>query len=158
VINRYFRALFVGFLTIVFLSGCSSIAKGPFYSEEEVVFAPEDKAAVYVYRMDKNYAKAVTFKIFVDDEVVSKLGNSSYFVVPVEPGERVFATKTATYGDEPITIDVKAGSTRFLRLDVVSKAMGFAADLSFEEVTDELATLEMTSCRRETDRYAGPEI
>ena len=154
---RFNKAAALAAITsLIVLSGCSSIAGGSFYAEQEAV--PADQALVYVYRMDKYYSKAVTFPFFVDDVQVAKIGNSSYFVVPVEPGVHVFGTRMATVDDEPLEMEVEAGRSYYLRQEIVSKAMGFYAKSYVEPVNEELAQLEMTSCRREVERYSGPDI
>ncbi len=113
---------------------------------------------MYVYRMEKYLASAVSFPVFVGDTEVSKLGNGSYFVVPVDPGKHVIGTKMVTYDDEPIEVDVAAGESIFLRLEAISIPLGLAVRVELAEVNPEVAQLEMRACARETDRYSGPAI
>ena len=144
-------------LTLVFvvvLQACASAPNGPEFSLGEGV--SDSKGVIYVYRPPKNYASAVTFALFMNETKIADIAQKGYVKVEVDPGSYIFETKTSAI-DEPITVDVGSGESKYLRLSIkVHDPLGFSASYYFEPKSFSDAEHEISNTRREVDRYYGP--
>lgn len=48
---------------------------------------PSDKAAIYIYRKNGWRGSAVKFPVTVNGQMIANIGNGTYYVVEVDPGE-----------------------------------------------------------------------
>lgn len=135
---------------LIALSACSSIASGPVFTEKELV--PTGQSVVYIFRPAQYHSSAVKFPFQIDEEQVGTIGNSSYLVVAVEPGEHEFRTAHSMYNDKPLTLTTEADKSYFLRVNIrQNDPLNISVTLYLDEVEEELAELELRECRKEAD-------
>ncbi|NUT62021.1 DUF2846 domain-containing protein [Herbaspirillum sp. C9C3] len=115
------RRLVIGFFCLQCLASCS--ATGPLFSDAGPV--PVDKGRVYVYRPDLWAMGVVRALISVDGTPTFELDNNGYSVLDLTPGAHVFVhtwgkkfytTDVVTGKPVTVTVDVKAGQTKYVIL------------------------------------------
>ena len=120
--------------------------------------ATADRALIYVVR-PTSAGFAVKSWFFSDDQVLGANRGSSYFFAHVEPGKRVFWSKSENV--DAVELEVEAGQTYYLQQHV--KIGGFKARTKLE-VLDEVAGQErLAKCTKygvltETGRARGAEL
>jgi hypothetical protein len=140
---------------LVVLVGCASAPSGDKFGA--TAKPAEGKALVYVYRPNMMYGKLTTFEVKMNDKKVADIGNAAFFKIPVAPGTYTFLTEHQGI-DDPITVTVKAGEIKFLRMAVrKNDPMGFVQSLFFTETLPQLAEAELPNMSEETTRYYGPK-
>jgi hypothetical protein len=80
-----------------------------------------DKARVYVYRYKQLLGAAAEPRIYCDQVELVRMDNGRYFSILLPPGKHLFRSSNKQSG---IEIDVKAGQTYYLRVDMVSGFYG----------------------------------
>lgn len=79
------------------------------------VFAQEPETGRIVFYREHNYqGSAVSIPIYMNQSVLVKLRNNSYFEYDCMPGDYVFSLNRQ--GEAPLTLSVEAGETYYLRL------------------------------------------
>jgi hypothetical protein len=141
-------------ILMVVVAGCAAAPSGAKYNA--TAKPAEGRALIYVYRPNMMYGKLITFPVLMNHQKVADVGNSAFFKVPVAPGSYTFVTDTQGI-DDPITVDVKAGDIKFIRMAVrKNDPMGFVQSLYFTEELRQLAEAELPNMSEEVERYVGP--
>ncbi len=95
----------------------------------KAALAQSDKATVYIY---KGWHVATlwraAFSVFCNDKEIARLDRGIYLVAKLSPGKYEFHTKNKKAGG--VTLDVKAGSVYYLRMDTESGTQVTNARLS----------------------------
>jgi len=105
-INR-FLVLATLFLIV---QGCASL--GPVYQAESVA-VPSDKSLVYIYRPNKFTGSGITYYVYADEKIATKLYNGGYFPYISEPGNVKFWAKTESKSS--VQLELKPGNTYYLK-------------------------------------------
>jgi hypothetical protein len=143
-------------VVLMLLGGCATAPSGSKFSGVAVPAA--DKAMLYVYRPNDYYAKAITFPLLLDNKKVADIGSAGFIKIPVAPGSHTLVTETASMIDDPITVAVKGGEIKFLRVSMNKHdPMGFSVSIYFKDVVRQLAEPEMIDTSEEVARYYGPK-
>jgi Protein of unknown function (DUF2846) len=134
--------------------GCSSMPSGPKFSA--IAKKPElGETALYIYRPDAYYGKAITVPVLINGKKVADIGNQGFFVLPVKPAEYSIQPDTDSI-DHQFKFTATSGENVFLRLKVNRKpALCFCTSLEFEQVDQARASTELALTRQETDRVYG---
>src|SRR5262245_44474021 len=99
----------------VTVAGCAS---GPAF--EKIDSVPPDKGLIYIYRPPVMHGAMLTTQISVNDAKIIPLENGGYYPYFVSPG-KVTITVILT-GSQSISLDVKAGGTRYVKAGTVFMA------------------------------------
>jgi hypothetical protein len=100
---------------------CASAPEpGPPFSELPVPHP--DRALLYIYRQDRLSSRGAA-RVDLDGENVGKLGNGQYLWLELAPGRHTLKTRWGgalpwAAGWNSLPIELGAGSTRYLRLEV----------------------------------------
>jgi len=124
--------------SLVFVAACVS---GPPFKKVETI--PEGSALVYVYRPDHFAGSIVSFDVSAGKNLVSWIGNGSYYPYIASPGEIEFWAKTESKAS--VTLDVKAGETYYVRASVSIGA--FVGRPFLEIVTTQVGEDEIRECK-----------
>lgn len=98
-------------LTLVIGCATSSGGMSPFQRIDPV---PSGQAVVYFYRFAESQGRR-TYDIFLGQEKVGSLKDQEYFVYVAPPGKATFSLDE-TFGDTPITKELKDGKEYFVSL------------------------------------------
>ena len=94
-------------------AGCASVPLAP--PEEDTAAkqfeAPEEKAALYIYR-DQNFGGALKLKVTLDDKPLGATAPKTYFRTEVEPGSHVI--KGIAENKDTVTLEAEAGQVYFI--------------------------------------------
>jgi hypothetical protein len=109
----------------VCLGGCTSVANGPTYAEARATALKTDKATVYVYR---RHAEPTIWPVTVyfGNHDVAALTQGSFTWVNVVPGKhqvRIVWPVLSGQRDASIEIEVKPGTTYYLEVTGISRAL-----------------------------------
>ncbi len=110
------------FSLLFILSACASVD----YSQQKVFpQVRNDQALVYFYRTPGFIGSTYRFKVSEGKQVVGAMAQDSYFYVFATPGKHTYVVddRHAEQGSS-ITLDVKAGKTYYVRVDVQYELLG----------------------------------
>lgn len=128
--HRLIRGL-ATLVAITLLGACA--ASGPRY--EAAAQPPAGKGLVYIYRPGKFMGGGVVFDVHAgpksDNHAIVELQSGGYFPYYAEPGELELWSKTESTSS--VTVDVKAGSTAYVRGSI---GVGFFIGRPSLEVVD----------------------
>lgn len=114
------------------------------FSQDHPLGAPEEgKALVYVVR-PTSLGYAIKSFFIVDDTPAGINRGSSYFFVQVEPGRRVFWSKSENV--DALELEVEAGSTYYLQQHV--QVGGFRARTKLEVLGEAEGKAALAKCRK----------
>ncbi len=140
---------------VLTICSCASAPNGPLFSVNTNY--AEDLGVVYVYRPPVNYAKAITFPVFLDGVKIADIAQKGYVRIPLKPGAYKLETKTSAI-DEPINLNITRGESKYLRLSINKHdPLGFSATYFFQEKKYVEAEPEILKTKLEVDRYYGPK-
>lgn len=80
----------------------------------------DEKVRVYVYRYKQFVGSALEPSVFADDTQLARMDNGRFFIVEVSPGAHTFRANDKQSG---IALDAKAGTTYYIRVEVVAGFM-----------------------------------
>ena len=110
-------------LTVVLvLSACASVD----YSQKKVFpEAKPDQALIYFYRTPGFIGSTYRFQVSEGKQVVGAMAQDSYFYVFAAPGKHTYIVddRNEEQGSS-ITLDVQAGKTYYVRVDVEYEVLG----------------------------------
>lgn len=124
--------------TVGLLQGCATL--GPAY--KEVSETPSDKSTVYIYRPSNFVGGGVSYYLYANDKIVTKLHNGSYYPYIAEPGTVEFWAQTESKSEVKLNLD--AGKTYYLKGTVGMGIMVGRPHLMI--VPENTAKLEITEC------------
>ena len=142
-------------LSIGFILGCATIAKGPNYSDSKAINSKPGYATLYVFR---EYAEPTAWgaNIQVDTKPVSTLNQNGFTWVYVKPGKKdIKAVWSGMSGqkDSFISIDTVEGKTYYVELTGISQAAGgiypvmyFKMGSGLNQVKPESAVKRLETC------------
>ncbi len=107
---------------LLLLSACASVD----YSHEKVFpEAKPDQALIYFYRTPGFIGSTYRFQVSEGKEVVGAMAQDSYFYVFTTPGKHTYIVddRNEEQGSS-ITLDVQAGKTYYVRVDVEYEVLG----------------------------------
>ena len=82
--------------------------------------AKPSKGTVYIYRYKQFVGSALEPSVYCDETQLARMDNGRYFSVEVEPGKHTFYSNDKQSGLE---LDVKAGGTYFVRVEIAAGMM-----------------------------------
>lgn len=106
---RNILALFIFAFTFL-LGGCAATGN----SFVSTAAAPNDKSVIIFYRPKMYAGSAVDFTIVDNGKQVMDIQNGQYIKYVTDPGMHRLHTDTMVI-DKPLTLDLKAGETYFIR-------------------------------------------
>ncbi len=107
---------------LLILSACASVD----YSQEKVLpEAKSDQALIYFYRTPGFIGSTYRFQVSEGKQVVGAMAQDSYFYVFATPGKHTYTVddRNEEQGSS-ITLDVRAGKTYYVRVDVEYEVLG----------------------------------
>ena len=105
-------------LALGLIQGCASL--GPAY--KDVSSIPEDKALVYIYRPSWLQGAALSYYVYVNDKIITKLYSGGYYPYIAEPGKIKFWTRPEN--QSWAEVNLKAGKTYYLKGLIVPGIVG----------------------------------
>lgn len=88
-------------------------AKGTVDSTGRLTPPPAGKGQVVFFRPSNMMGMALSFSVHEGDAGIGKLGNGSYFVHVVEPGQHLFTIQSEV--TDKLTLEVDAGETYYVK-------------------------------------------
>jgi hypothetical protein len=108
------------FLLALSINGCMTL--GVKVIEHENHFQPQissDLGIIYVYREPKHIGSRINLPIFINDQMVGGLSDSSYMVYESRPGELNIAAQSSSGARSERRVTVSGGDKHFLRFQIV---------------------------------------
>lgn len=129
-------------MALSLLAACSFAPRKPFTPEP----ARQDAAAVYFYRPSEMTARLVKPTVSVGDKALGKLGNDSYGVAYLPPGEAKLRSQwpgmPGSRRDDSVAMNLEAGKAYFVRVRYQTRrakqltpGLSHVGGLSFEDRT-----------------------
>ena len=135
--------LFLIILVSVFATGCAT--SGPKFSEviQTIPDLPADSGRIYVYRANSMVGAAAQPDVKLNGEVVGKSTPGGFFYFDRKPG--AYEITTATEVDRKLSLNLEAGQTLYVRLDI---AVGFFIGHLYPTLVEpEVARRDMQDCK-----------
>lgn len=137
---------------ILLISICFSLLCSSYTYDTSIVSVkdsgdiPENKAAVYIYRLGRFSGIAINHKLFIDGTYTKSLGSGQYILLFIDPGIHSFYTETTMGrgGDSSIKdIDLESGEEYFIRISF----FGNVGISHLKLMRPGLAKREISNCR-----------
>ncbi len=133
-------------MLLVCLGGCASLAsvKGEPYAKLETSLPelPADLGRIYFYRPAGLYGSGIRPDILLNGEKIAESLPGGVYLVDVTPGQYDVSVPAVLYpGAEQLSIEIKAGETRYIRTSAGGSA--FAGRINIEQVESDQAKKEI---------------
>lgn len=150
VLNNRYLTIFISFCGL-YLSACSTTSNVATFSP---VAAETDKVAVYVYRSTEMANALYSPGLNINDEFKLYAKNGVSSRLSLMPGETIFEFQAEKKYSEltPLSLNLKAGATYFIRVNTSLKVKSSTAYEPYERsfkltlVTEQQAIKEISEC------------
>jgi hypothetical protein len=105
---------------VVLVAASFSSAQPQSQAGSQETAAKQSKALVYVYRYKQFVGSALAPSVYCDEVQLARMENGRYFAVTTDPGKHIFRSNDTQSG---IDLDVKAGQTYFIRVEIATGMM-----------------------------------